>query len=954
MFNKNTFGGGFGQPQQQQQPTNSLFGQPQQPQQQTTFGGFGGGATTTGFGAAQNTGTSAFGQPVQQQTSAFGQPSAGGFGAAANTGSAFGQQQPSAFGSTSTSAFGSTTPATTGFGGGGFGTSGTNTTSAFGNSANQTSGGGLFGQRPATGFGQNTTTASTFGQQPQTTTFGGASTSAFGQPTGAGGNQGTAVADFAPTQDRDVTTGINNFFQTITAMPQYKQYSVEELRLQDYNQNRKSSQGASGTTGGFGSTTGGFGSTNTTANTGFGQSTTGGAFGAQQTTGAFGQTQPAATNTGFGAQPSTGGGLFGQAQNTGTSGFGQQQTTNAFGASNTTGGGFGTTAGGFGATGTTTGFGAGANNAPKTFGFGATSQPSTGFGSTTTTTGFGQNTLGNTGFGQANQQTQPTGFGFGQKPAGTTGGFGATTGGFGTTTGGFGATSKPANSFSFNAASSAPTTTTTTGFGSGFGTATSGVTTGGFGATQPAQTGFGATAPAGGLFGAKPATGQTNTLFNTTAQPTTGTTGFSGFGANPQQTTGGFGANTGGGLFGAKPATGGLGTTGGGIFGNTQAGAGTGFGFGNTQQAGTGSFTLPATGGLTSFGTNGLQPGQQPLVATVDKNPYGVNPLFDTSKLQQQGISTTVTTSIGQSGITTQVKTEPTAVPIDGKKVDTTPHYPVSPRVVSKIKLRGFSFNPASKPSSKKATRFNGISDDSILGAEAFSPRTGSNKLVFDQISSNKITELVNKHVDSNKPLTMLDPHREQLAATVFEKTASTSREINQHDSQSKPDHSNNSANKNEKVDDSLVSVASQHGYYCSPTLDVLKAMTKDELEKVDKFIVGRRGYGEVQFNQPVDLTGLNLNEIMGGIVVFQLKSLTIYPDARTKPPIGSGLNTAATVRLEKCFTCHQHSKEPIKDPTHPKYILFIEKLRKSENDNLKFIDYENETGTWVFQVKSF
>lgn len=39
MFNKNTFGGGFGQPQQQQQPTNSLFGQPQQPQQQTTFGG---------------------------------------------------------------------------------------------------------------------------------------------------------------------------------------------------------------------------------------------------------------------------------------------------------------------------------------------------------------------------------------------------------------------------------------------------------------------------------------------------------------------------------------------------------------------------------------------------------------------------------------------------------------------------------------------------------------------------------------------------------------------------------------------------------------------------------------------------------------------------------------------------------------------------------------------------
>lgn len=92
MFGKSAFGstGGFGQPQQQQQP-GSVFGQPaQQPQQQGgAFGGkirlchvvkifrlltayatgFGATSTPSAFGTTPAT-TSAFGQPAQQ--SAFG------------------------------------------------------------------------------------------------------------------------------------------------------------------------------------------------------------------------------------------------------------------------------------------------------------------------------------------------------------------------------------------------------------------------------------------------------------------------------------------------------------------------------------------------------------------------------------------------------------------------------------------------------------------------------------------------------------------------------------------------------------------------------------------------------------------------------------------------------------------------------------------------------------------
>lgn len=171
----------------------------------------------------------------------------------------------------------------------------------------------------------------------------GGSTSAFGQAAGAGGNQGTAVADFAPTQDRDVASGTNNFFQTITAMPQYKNYSVEELRLQDYSQNRKTAGAAGAATTGFGTPAAGGSAFGSTSTGGFGQPSTT-AFGQQSTTtSAFGQPQ---ASTGFGAS-NTGTGLFGQPASSGTSAFGSTTGTTGFGSTGSTG--FGSGTGGFGA-----------------------------------------------------------------------------------------------------------------------------------------------------------------------------------------------------------------------------------------------------------------------------------------------------------------------------------------------------------------------------------------------------------------------------------------------------------------------------------------------------------------------------------------------------------------------------------------------------------------------------
>lgn len=114
-------------------------------------------------------------------------------------------------------------------------------------------------------------------------------------------------------------------------MAAYKNYSLEELRLQDYQANRKTASAGPGfaqqqQTTGFGTTNAGFGQTTTQP-----QTSSFGAFGAAKSagTGLFGQTAQN-TGTGFGGFSSntaaTGGGLFGQnSQQPATAAFAQQQ-----------------------------------------------------------------------------------------------------------------------------------------------------------------------------------------------------------------------------------------------------------------------------------------------------------------------------------------------------------------------------------------------------------------------------------------------------------------------------------------------------------------------------------------------------------------------------------------------------------------------------------------------------
>ncbi|KAK3166517.1 hypothetical protein QOZ80_1AG0046790 [Eleusine coracana subsp. coracana] len=233
-----TFGSGslFGQ-----KPSFGSFGS--SPSQSTTFG--------STFQQTQPTfGSTTFGATT---TPAFGATTTPVFGA--TTTPAFGATTTPAFGTTTTPAFGATTnPAfgTTAFGvsSPGFGVSSTPT---FGQPTASSFG---FGSSPPVGQPTTSFGTSSFGATPspspfgaQTSPFGSQSATTFGQTQFGNQAGGTRIKPYAQTPDPDSTTSgaPANKLDSISAMPEYKDKSHEELRWEDYQRGDKGGPNASGT-----------------------------------------------------------------------------------------------------------------------------------------------------------------------------------------------------------------------------------------------------------------------------------------------------------------------------------------------------------------------------------------------------------------------------------------------------------------------------------------------------------------------------------------------------------------------------------------------------------------------------------------------------------------------------------------------------------------------------------
>jgi nuclear pore complex protein Nup98-Nup96 len=140
--------------------------------------------------------------------------------------------------------------------------------------------------------------------------------------------------------------------------------------------------------------------------------------------------------------------------------------------------------------------------------------------------------------------------------------------------------------------------------------------------------------------------------------------------------------------------------------------------------------------------------------------------------------------------------------------------------------------------------------------------------------------------------------------------------------------------------------------YWMKPSRAELSKMNREQLKHVEGFTVGRHLCGSVTFDRPVDLTTIDLDNLLGGIVQISVRSITVYPDEAQKPPRGKGLNVPSTLRIENSWPRGRDKKAAATITSGPLYEKHVDRLRKVHNT--EFVTYEKDTGVWVFRVAHF
>lgn len=789
--------------------------------------------------------------------------------------------------------------------GGGFGASNPATTSAFGGASN-TAGGGLFGAG-------NTNTANT--------------TSGFGQAgTGAFGNTNTAASGGVFGGGNKPAGGLFG--------------------------NASNQQSGGGL---FGANTGG----------GFGA--------ASNTTSAFGGGN---TNT------AAAGGLFGasnQASKPQGTGFGFG-TTNA----NTNASGFGAAPGsGFGATNTNTGSGlfGNASNTNQAGGglFGNNPQQQQPQQQQNTGTGFGG------GFGAQNQNQQAGGlFGSNQQKPAAGGLFGASN--TNATQGGlFGNTNQqPQNTGGFGASNAA------TGGGL-FGAAKPNTGSSLFGGTNTAQTN---TAGGTGMFGGLGSNPQN--------QQATGSSLFGAANNNQQKPGGLFGGGnqaSGSSLFGGQNTQ----NQGSSLFGssaNQQQTQNPGFGgslLGNSQQANNAPQGLTANlNDVSAYGSPSLfaavggnevaNPG--PLATPLNGNSKprrsSILPMY---KLAPAAASRFATPQKRGFGFSYSSYGTPGGSPAGS--VSSTPGG------LGRSLLGSSSTGSLNKSMSTNNLRRSFNTEDSILAPGAFSSSssarwygsTGSKKLVINRdirsdlfstpqkdkqlsdgnTSTRKLAKRVsfdtsNVEVENGTPLrNVITASEESPISQADETTPRQNRSSAVTNDYKSPEMEQVKGNELAIVheEDNIATPEAQNNpgfdnapghYYMQPSKDELLAMNRMQRQRIDGFTVGRENVGYITFKVPVDISGIEIEELCGTIIQLEPRSATVYPVQAKKPPVGKGLNVPARISLEQSWPRGGRDKRVTSDPK--RFNKHIDRLKRIPDTT--FDSYDKETGVWTFSVEHF
>ncbi|KAL8789520.1 MAG: hypothetical protein Q9213_001133 [Squamulea squamosa] len=140
--------------------------------------------------------------------------------------------------------------------------------------------------------------------------------------------------------------------------------------------------------------------------------------------------------------------------------------------------------------------------------------------------------------------------------------------------------------------------------------------------------------------------------------------------------------------------------------------------------------------------------------------------------------------------------------------------------------------------------------------------------------------------------------------------------------------------------------------YYMKPSPEEVAKMSFEQKKNVSDVCIGRENCGFVVFDTPVNLNDVPMDHIFGEIAQITHRSLTIYPDAATKPSVGKGLNVPSTIHLANSWPRAKDRKTPLYEKSGIRFNKHIDRLRKVRDT--EFVSYNADTGTWVFKVKHF
>lgn len=137
-------------------------------------------------------------------------------------------------------------------------------------------------------------------------------------------------------------------------------------------------------------------------------------------------------------------------------------------------------------------------------------------------------------------------------------------------------------------------------------------------------------------------------------------------------------------------------------------------------------------------------------------------------------------------------------------------------------------------------------------------------------------------------------------------------------------------------------------GYEITPSLATLNAMDEEALSHVDKVSICVEGVGKVEWEEPVDLRGLDLDalvsiEKVNGCAQIEISQPEGEEDVVEMAP-GEGINHKAKLTFYDVF--------PKETEDAKKFVEFVK--RKTESIGGEFVSYDVTTGVWVLRVEHF